>query len=81
MTAPTQGINEPGTSFSIKVGADLPERGSDADFSHPSVLTYPASSVPADVPRPQPVTQALATSSDGAVFDSQLWSADVGVLP
>jgi hypothetical protein len=55
--------------------------GSDTDFSRPYVLTYPARSLPADVPRPQLVTRALATSSGGAVFDSQLWSADAGVLP
>jgi len=60
--------------------------GSDTNFSHPFVLTYPASSYPTDNPRPQLYTANLTGEANGGFFaqgtvdDNQLWSADLGVL-
>jgi hypothetical protein len=60
--------------------------GSDTNFSHPFVLTYPASSYPTDNPRPQLYTTNITGESNGAgpilgtVDDNQLWAADTGVL-
>jgi len=39
--------------------------GSDTNFSHPFVLTYPASSVPTDMPRPQLTVTNLTGFSQG----------------
>ena len=61
--------------------------GSDTNFSHPFVLTYPAASYPTDVPRPQLYVTNLTGEADGAgpvigtVDDNQLWSAVFGPLP
>ena len=61
--------------------------GSDSNFSHPFVLTYPAGAYPTDKPRPQLFTTNLTGNSNGAgpilgtVSDAQLWAADTGVLP
>jgi hypothetical protein len=70
--------------------------GSDTNFSHPYVLTYPASGEPTDRPRPQlrvnnltGFSQTGGTGSAAACGGSaitgpdsnQLWSADAGVLP
>lgn len=61
--------------------------GSDANFSHPFVLTYPRGGYPADRPRPQlKVTNLTGFSSGsgpvtGTVASAQLWGADFGVLP
>jgi hypothetical protein len=55
--------------------------GADTNFSHPYVLTYPQDGYPTDMPRPQLITYALSTFSNGTVYDRQEWSADFGVLP
>ena len=61
--------------------------GSDTNFSHPFVLTYPTNGFPTDKPRPQLITQNLTGFSGnflgpvlGTVNDNQLWGADFGVL-
>ena len=60
--------------------------GSDTNFSHPFVLSYPASGYPTDTPRPQLFTSNITGESNGAgpilgtVDDNQLWSFDQGVL-
>jgi len=60
--------------------------GSDTNFSHPFVLTYPASSYPTDKPRPQLYTANITGESNGpgpvlaTVNSNQLWAADTGVL-
>jgi hypothetical protein len=60
--------------------------GSDTNFSHPFVLTYPASGYPTDTPRPQLFTTNITGQANGAgpilgtVDDNQLWAADTGVL-
>ncbi len=60
--------------------------GSDANFSHPFVLTYPGGGQPADKPRPELFVTNLtgfaagAGSPIGSVGDTQLWGADFGVL-
>ena len=60
--------------------------GSDTNFSHPFVLTYPANGFPTDKPRPQLFVQNLTGFSHGrgtpigSVQDNQLWGADFGVL-
>ena len=63
--------------------------GSDTNFSHPYVLTYPASDYPTDKPRPQlTVDELTGFTQPGGIFpvigsidSSQLWSAILGVLP
>ena len=66
--------------------------GSDTNFSHPFVLTYPNLSVPTDKPRPQLVVTNITGESNaspptfipgpelGTVNDDQLWGADFGIL-
>ena len=61
--------------------------GSDTNFSHPFVLTYPSNGYPTDKPRPQLITQNLTGFTGnflvpvlGTVNDNQLWGADFGVL-
>jgi len=60
--------------------------GSDTNFSHPFVLTYPSSGFPTDKPRPQLFVNNLTGFSHGigtpigSVDDTQLWGADTGVL-
>jgi hypothetical protein len=60
--------------------------GSDTNFSHPFVLTYPKNGFPTDTPRPQVMVQNLTGFSHGfgspigSVQDNQLWGADFGVL-
>ena len=60
--------------------------GSDTNFSHPFVLTYPANGFPTDRPRPQLFVNNLTGFSHGigtpigSVDDTQLWGADFGVL-
>jgi hypothetical protein len=63
--------------------------GSDTNFSHPFVLTYPASSVPTDKPRAELEVTNLTGFSQGNtplgnpignVNDNQLWGADFGIL-
>jgi len=60
--------------------------GSDTNFSHPFVLTYPSNGFPTDRPRPQLLVRNLTGFSNGfgpiigTVIDTQLWGADFGVL-
>ena len=60
--------------------------GSDNNFSHPFVLSYPANGFPTDKPRPQLFVNNLTGFSHGigtpigSVDDTQLWGADFGVL-
>jgi hypothetical protein len=63
--------------------------GSDTNFSHPYVLTYPKNGFPTDRPRPQLTTTNLTGftqghfpigSPIGNVDDNQLWGADWGIL-
>ena len=63
--------------------------GSDTNFSHPFVLTYPKNGFPTDRPRPQLTTTNLTGftqghfplgSPIGNVDDNQLWGADWGIL-
>jgi hypothetical protein len=60
--------------------------GSDTNFSHPFVLTYPSNGFPTDIPRPQLKVTNLTGFSNGfgpivgTVPDSQLWGADFGVI-
>jgi hypothetical protein len=60
--------------------------GSDTNFSHPFVLTYPNNSFPTDKPRPQLVVTNITGSSNGpgpvlgTVNVDQLWGADFGIL-
>ena len=61
--------------------------GSDTNFSHPFVLSYPQNGYPTDKPRPQLQVTNLTGFSNGfgpivgTVPDYQLWGADFGVLP
>lgn len=58
--------------------------GSDTNFSHPYVATYPGGSYPTDVPRAQLYTSQLTGFSNGSgpvlgsVSDTQLWAWDTG---
>jgi len=60
--------------------------GSDTNFSHPFVMSYPSNGFPTDKPRPQLQTKNLTGFSNGlgspiaSVDDSQLWGADFGIL-
>jgi len=61
--------------------------GSDTNFSHPEVLTYPNIRYPTDKPRPQLTITPLTGFSNGpngpelgTVNNDQLWGADFGVL-
>jgi hypothetical protein len=59
--------------------------GSDTNFSHPFVLSYPSNGYPTDIPRPQLQVRNLTGFSNGfgpivgTVPDTQLWGADFGV--
>ncbi len=61
--------------------------GSDTNFSHPFVLTYPGNGYPTDIPRPGLFVTNLTGFSNGfgpiigTVNNNQLWGADFGVLP
>jgi hypothetical protein len=61
--------------------------GSDTNFSHPEVLTYPNIRFPTDASRPQLTITPLTGSAQGpngpelgTVNDDQLWGANFGVL-
>ena len=69
----------------LNPGVSIPIiNGSDTNFSHPFVLTYPGSSFPTDKPRPQLYTANLTGFSGninginlpelGTVTDAQLWN-------
>ena len=71
--------NTPGFSFPFINGSDM-------NFSHPFVATYPAGSYPTDSPRPQLYvsnltgfsgTGPIPPSSLGVVSDTQLWNVDL----
>jgi hypothetical protein len=61
--------------------------GSDTNFSQPFVLTYPASSYPTDMPRPELYVtnltgfQGAGGFPQGTIDDNQLFGFDQGVLP
>ena len=65
--------------------------GSNTNFSHPFVLTYPNNSFPTDKPRPQITVQNLTgfeAPGNGGVLpiistisSNQLWNASIGVSP
>jgi hypothetical protein len=60
--------------------------GSDTNFSHPFVLTYPKNAHPTDLPRPQLRTQTLQQFSNGGLVSggsvnaNQEWGGDFGPL-
>jgi hypothetical protein len=61
--------------------------GSNTNFSHPEVLTYPDIRFPTDNPRPQVVITPLTGAAQGpngpelgTVNSDQLWGANFGVL-
>ena len=61
--------------------------GSDTNFSHPYVLTYPSASYPTDKPRAQLYVTNLTGSQGaggvpllGTINSSQLFGADFGIL-
>lgn len=60
--------------------------GSDTNFSHPFVLTYPKNGYPTDLPRPQLAVQNLTgftnpgNQDPAGVNSNQLWGVDLGVL-
>jgi hypothetical protein len=82
-------FDSPDTLFNGSIPAI---NGSDTNFSHPFVLTYPKDSVPTDKPRSQLVVTNLTGSSRtsppfnipgpelGTVNVNQLWGADFGIL-
>ena len=74
-------------SHTTRSGAYVPLiNGSNTNFSHPFVLTYPNNGFPTDKPRPQLLVRNLTGFSHGigtligSVDNNQLWSADFGVL-
>jgi hypothetical protein len=87
VTSKTVWIVDTGDSTTITHGYVPLVNGSDTNFSHPFVLTYPANGYPTDKPRPQLTTTNLTGFSGsflvpelGTVDDNQLWGADFGVL-
>ena len=60
--------------------------GSDTNFSHPFVLTYPNDSFPTGKSRPQLTVTNITGESNGpgpvlgTVNVNQLWGADLGIL-
>jgi len=80
-------IVDAGDSATVEHGYVPLVNGSDTNFSHPFVLTYPANGYPTDRPRPQLTTQNLTGFTQGhsvpvlgTINDTQLWGADFGVL-
>jgi hypothetical protein len=55
--------------------------GSDTNFSHPYVLTYPTYGYPTDMPRPELITQTLKIDSHAAKDNNQEWGFERGTLP
>jgi hypothetical protein len=76
--------------FSISRGYAPLINGSDTNFSHPYVMTYPMNGYPTDKPRPQLFTETLTGFSGpggidpfdapSTVNDNQLWGVDGGAL-
>jgi hypothetical protein len=80
-------IVDTGDSVTINHGYVPLVNGSDTNFSHPFVLTYPSNGYPTDKPRPQLITNNLTGFTGnflvpvlGSINDNQLWGADFGVL-
>jgi hypothetical protein len=80
-------IVDTGDSVTVSHGYVPLVNGSDTNFSHPFVLTYPKNGFPTDRPRPQLITQNLTGFTQGhsipilgTINDNQLWGADFGVL-
>ncbi len=74
-------------SFPAILSGEVPLiNGSDTNFSHPFVMTYPSNGFPTDIPRPQVQVRNLTGFSNGigpivgTVIDTQLWGADFGVI-
>jgi hypothetical protein len=87
VTSKTVWITDTGDSVTVANGYVPLINGSDTNFSHPFVLTYPSSGYPTDKPRPQLTTTNLTGFTGsflvpelGTVDDNQLWGADFGVL-
>ena len=53
--------------------------GSDTNFSHPYVLTYPVNAYPTDMPRPQLMTQTLQQFSNGGFVNRRHRQCQPGV--
>ena len=80
-------IVDTGDSVTIAHGYVPLVNGSDTNFSHPFVLTYPSNGYPTDKPRPQLTTTNLTGFTGnflipvlGSINDNQLWGARFGVL-
>ena len=80
-------IVDTGDSVTIAHGYVPLVNGSDTNFSHPFVLTYPSNGYPTDKPRPQLTTTNLTGFTGnflipilGTINDNQLWGARFGVL-
>jgi hypothetical protein len=87
VSSKTVWIVDTGDSVTINRGYVPLINGSDTNFSHPFVLTYPKNGFPTDKPRPQLITQNLTGFTGnflvpilGTINDNQLWGADFGVL-
>jgi hypothetical protein len=87
VTSRTVWIVDTGDSVTIRHGYVPLVNGSDTNFSHPFVLTYPSNGYPTDKPRPQLTTTNLTGFTGnflipvlGTINDNQLWGADFGVL-
>ncbi len=86
-SAKTVWIVDTGNSVTVARGYVPLVNGSDTNFSHPFVLTYPQNGYPTDIPRPVlTVTNLTGFTGNflipvlGTVNDNQLWGADFGVL-
>jgi hypothetical protein len=86
-SAKTVWIVDTGDSVTINQGYVPLVNGSDTNFSHPYVLTYPKNAYPTDKPRAQLTTTNLTGFTGnflipilGTINDNQLWGADFGVL-
>jgi hypothetical protein len=87
VSSKTVWIVDTGDSVTIRHGYVPLINGSDTNFSHPFVLTYPKNGFPTDKPRPQLITQNLTGFTQGhsipvlgTINDNQLWGADFGVI-
>jgi hypothetical protein len=87
VSSKTVWVTDTGDSTTVTSGYVPLINGSDTNFSHPFVLTYPENGYPTDTPRPQLTTTNLTGFSGsflipelGTVNDNQLWGADFGVL-
>ena len=80
-------IVDAGDSATVSHGYVPLVNGSDTNFSHPFVLTYPQNGQPTDQPRPRVKVQNLTGFTGsflvpvlGTINDNQLWGADFGPL-